>query len=70
MDDTKKDIKVGKIIGIETENSRVFGLLGACCTFLNKDENYDKTVDFVDIPSAQQYRESLKIKEKMRNFDI
>lgn len=27
-------------------------------------ENYDKTVDFVDIPSAQQYRESLKIKEK------
>ena len=27
-------------------------------------ENYDKTVDFVDIPSAQQYRETLKIKEK------
>lgn len=25
-------------------------------------ENYDKTVDFVDIPSAQQYRETLKIK--------
>lgn len=28
-------------------------------------ENYDKTVDFVDIPSAQQYRESLKIKENI-----
>lgn len=26
-------------------------------------ENYDKTVTFVDIPPAQQYRESLKIKE-------
>ena len=30
-------------------------------------ENYDKTVDFVDIPSAQQYRESLRIREKMDN---
>ncbi len=42
MDDTKKDIKVGEMIGIATENSRVFGLLGACCTFLNqegKEEN-------------------------------
>lgn len=28
-------------------------------------ENYDKTVDFVEIPSAQQYRESLKIKESI-----
>lgn len=25
--------------------------------------NYDKTVDFVDIPDAQQYRESVKIRE-------
>lgn len=32
-------------------------------------ENYDKTVDFVDIPSAQQYRESLKIKEKLNSFN-
>lgn len=30
-------------------------------------ENYDKTVDFVDIPSAQQYRETLKIKEKINS---
>lgn len=30
-------------------------------------ENYDKTVDFVDIPSAQQYRETLKIIEKKNN---
>lgn len=29
------------------------------------NDNYDKTVDFVDVPSAQQYRESLKIKEKI-----
>ena len=27
--------------------------------------NYDKTVDFIDIPPAQQYRESLKLKEKI-----
>lgn len=25
--------------------------------------NYDKTVDFIDIPDAQQYRESIKIRE-------
>lgn len=30
-------------------------------------ENYDKTVDFVDISSAQQYRETLKIIEKKNN---
>ena len=30
-------------------------------------KNYDKTVDFIDIPSAQQYRESLKIKERINN---
>ena len=29
-------------------------------------ENYDKTVDFAEIPPAQQYRESLMIKEKMK----
>jgi len=28
-------------------------------------QNYDKTVEFVDIPDASQYRESLKIKEAM-----
>lgn len=42
MDDTKKDIKVGKMIGIATENSRVFGLLGACCTFLNQEGKEEK----------------------------
>lgn len=31
------------------------------------ERNYDKTVDFINIPSAQQYRESLKIKEKYKN---
>ena len=30
-------------------------------------ENYDKTVDFVDFPSAQQYRESVKIREKIKD---
>lgn len=29
-------------------------------------ENYDKTVDFAEIPPAQQYRESLMIKGKMK----
>lgn len=27
-------------------------------------QNYDKTVEFVDIPPAEQYRESIKLKEK------
>lgn len=31
------------------------------------NENYDKTVDFVDTPSAQQYRESLQIKANLNN---
>ena len=26
-------------------------------------ENYDKTVEFVDVAPAEQYRESLKMKE-------
>ena len=26
-------------------------------------DNYDKTVEFVDVPPAEQYRESLKLKE-------
>ena len=30
-------------------------------------ENYDKTVTFVDTPDAQQYRETLKIKEHLKN---
>ena len=29
------------------------------------EKNFDKTVDFREIPDAQQYRESLKIKEIM-----
>ena len=29
------------------------------------EKNFDKTVDFREIPDAQQYRESLKIKEMM-----
>lgn len=29
-------------------------------------ENYDKTVEFVDVPDAEQYR----ISEKMRNGEI
>lgn len=28
------------------------------------ETNFDKTVDFIDIPSAQQYRETLKMKQK------
>lgn len=32
------------------------------------NDNYDKTVDFVDVPSAQQYRESLKMKEKIEQI--
>lgn len=32
------------------------------------EANYDKTVDFVDIPSAQQYRETLKIRERLNNL--
>ena len=31
------------------------------------NENYDNTVDFVDTPSAQQYRESLQIKANLNN---
>lgn len=26
-------------------------------------QNYDKTVEFVDIPDAEQYRESLKMRQ-------
>ena len=28
-------------------------------------KNYDKTVEFIDIPQAEQYRESLKIKQNI-----
>lgn len=26
-------------------------------------QNYDKTVEFVDVPDAEQYRESLKMRQ-------
>ena len=26
-------------------------------------QNYDKTVEFIDIPDAEQYRESLKMRQ-------
>ena len=29
-------------------------------------EHHDKTVEFIDVPSAEQYRESLRIRESMR----
>ena len=30
-------------------------------------KNFDKTVEFIDIPDAEQYRESLKLKEQYTN---
>lgn len=33
-------------------------------------ENHDKTVDFINVPDAEQYRESLMIRKKLNNNDL
>jgi len=32
-------------------------------------ENYDKTVDFINMPIAEQYRETLRLKEEKKDVD-
>ena len=34
------------------------------------EENHDKTVDFINVPDAQQYRESVMIRKKKNNESI
>ena len=67
LSDTARSIWIDPIKPVKLNNNKV--VLYIADSYIKKvvEENHDKTVDFINVPDAQQYRETVMIRKRLED---